>query len=193
MKNAVSVAILLLAFTTSTLAQKGFEVQKEITINVPASELWDMVGPGFEDVHVWASSVNHSEGSGSPEFSGATCSERTCKVNLGGFDQISEKLYKYDEATMNLAYEVNSGMPKFVTRAANDWKVVAIDENTSKLVMNAEFETKGFMGGLMRGMMKSKMNRTLEDILNDAKIYAETGRVSKLKAKKVKKFQKKTA
>lgn len=193
MKNAISTAILLLAFTTSALAQKGFEVQKEITINVPASELWDMVGPGFEDVHVWASTVNHSEGSGSPEFSGATCSERTCKVNLAGFDQISEKLYKYDEATMNLAYEVNSGMPKFVTRAANDWKVVAIDENTSKLVMNAEFETKGFMGGLMRGMMKSKMNRTLDDILNDAKIYAETGRVSKLKAKKVKKFQKKTA
>ena len=78
---------------------------------------------------------------------------------------------------MNLTYVVNSGMPKFITKAENDWTVVPIDNSHSKLVMKANFEGKGIMGFLTKGMMKKKMTKTLETVLEDAKIYAETGNI----------------
>ena len=173
------------------MAQKGFNVEKEMVINVPASELWEMVGPGFVEVYKWASNVDHAEGKGNSPFDGAVCSERFCDVNVKGFSKISEKLTNYNQDKMNLAYVVNTGMPGFVTHAENDWTVVPVDGNTSKLVMKANFQMKGLMGAMMKGIMKKKMNETLQIILNDAKVYAETGNVSENKASRVAQLAKK--
>ena len=41
------------------------------------------------------------------------------------------------------------------------------------------------MGALMKGTMKKKMNKTLDVILVDAKVYAETGNISESKATRV--------
>ena len=192
MSKLITVLILSLTLTSGMMAQKGFTLQKEILINVSADELWEMVGPGFVEVYKWSSNVDHAEGSGQPEFSGAVCSERVCNVNVKGFSKISERLTKYDEQSMNLAYQVEDGMPKFVTKAVNDWTVVPVGKNQSKLVMIAEFGSKGLMGALMNGMMKKKMAQTLETVLMDAKVYAETGQVSEHKGKRIAELKKKS-
>ncbi len=191
MKVIIKTLILLLTINTGIMAQKGFDLQKEITINVPASELWDMVGPGFVEVYKWSSNVDHAEGKGQSNFEGAVCNERFCEVNVKGFSKISEKLTKYNQEEMSLAYEVQDGMPGFVTKAVNDWTVVPVDKHRSKLVMKAEFGSKGLMGMLMNGMMKKKMNETLETVLNDAKVYAETGQISEAKRKRIDELAKK--
>jgi len=74
------------------MAQKGFNVQKELIINVPATELWEMIGPGFIEVYKWSSNVDHAEGKGTSSFEGAVCHERFCDVNVKGFSKISEIL-----------------------------------------------------------------------------------------------------
>lgn len=173
------------------MAQKGFDLEKELLIHVPAEALWELIGPGFIDVYKWSSNVDHAEGKGTSEFEGAVCSERFCDVNVKGFNKISEKLTKYDEKKRNLAYEVHEGMPGFITRAANEWTVIPISVNQSKLRMQATFRSKGIMGTLMNGMMRKKMNDTLETVLNDAKIYAETGEVSQAKRKRMMQLGKK--
>lgn len=180
-------------FESTIMAQQGFDVSRDITINVSAAELWKMVGPGFVEVYKWSSNVDNATGAGTPEFEGAVCSERFCDVNVKGFDKISEKLTKYDEGTMNLAYEVMNGMPGFVTRAVNDWTVVPVNKNQSRLVMKAEFRSKGVMGKMMNGMMEKKMNETLETVLMDAKIYAETGEISPAKKERIASLSKKAA
>lgn len=181
MKKLIHTIIAMLAINTSMMAQQEFEVQKEIIINVSAEELWTMVGPGFIEVYKWSSNVDHAEGSGEAEFEGAVCSNRSCDVNVKGFSSISEKLVKYNVENMSLAYSVTGGMPGFVTKAVNDWTVVSIGKNQSKLVMKAEFGMKGMMGWMMKGMMEKKMTTTLETVLNDAKVYAETGNISAAK------------
>ncbi len=193
MQRKIGTLIFLLTVNFIAMAQKGFELEKEIIINVPAEELWDMVGPGFADVYKWSSNVDHSEGSGTASFEGATCSERACNVNVKGFNKIKETLTKYDQKMMVLAYEVNEGMPGFVTKAANEWTVVALSTYQSKLVMKAEFESKGLMGNLMRGMMKKKMSKTLDNVLKDAKVYAETGQISDAKEKRIAQLERKAA
>lgn len=192
MKRLLWLTIALFTLNTSIMAQKGFDLEREITINVSAEELWTMVGPGFVEVYKWSSNVDHAEGSGAPEFEGAVCSERSCDVNVKGFSSIHEQLTKYNAQQMNLAYEVKSGMPSFVTKASNDWTVVAIDDTHSKLLMKAEFRSKGLMGSLMNGMMEKKMRKTLDTVLNDAKIYAETGQQSEAKKERVAQLAKKT-
>ena len=180
-------------FESTTMAQQGFDVSRDITINVSAAELWKMVGPGFVEVYKWSSNVDHATGGGTPEFEGAICSERFCDVNVKGFDKISEKLTKYDEGKMNLAYEVTDGMPGFVTRAVNDWTVVPVNKSQSRLVMKAECRSKGVMGKMMNGMMEKKMSETLETVLMDAKIYAETGEISPAKQERIASLRKKAA
>jgi hypothetical protein len=54
-------------------------------------------------------------------------------------------------------------MPSFVTKAVNDWTVVAVSENQSKLIMEAQFRSKGLMGTLMNGMMEKKNDRNITD------------------------------
>ena len=189
--SAVFVLIIFLTFNSHIMAQKGFEIEKEITIHVSAAQLWEMVGPGFVEVYKWASSVDHAEGQGNSEFKGAVCDERFCDVNAKGFSKVSEKLTKYNEEEMNLAYAVLEGMPGFVTKAVNDWTVVPVGTNQSKLVMKAEFASKGLMGSLTRGMMQKKMETLLETVLNDAKVYAETGKVSTAKQARIDELAKK--
>lgn len=188
--------ILLLTVNLTIMAneksQKGFEISKELTINVSAQKLWQLVGIEFEDAYLWASSVDHSVGKGKAEFEGATCSERYCDLNAKGFSKISEKIIKYNDTEMNFAYQVMEGMPSFVTRAANDWKVVAINNTQSKLIMKAEFEVKGLMGSMMKGMMKKKMGKLLDIVLNDAKVYVTTGKPSKIKQERIEQVSKKT-
>ena len=183
--------ILLVTLNTTVMAQQGFTVEKEITIDVPAAELWEMVGPGFVEVYKWSSNVDLAVGSGTPEFEGAVCSERVCNLNVKGFDKINEALIQYNETKMNLAYAVKEGMPGFVTKAVNDWTVIAVDASHCKLIMKAEFESKGLMGKLMNGMMRKKISKTLETVLHDAKVYAETGEMSLEKADRVAQLERK--
>lgn len=192
MKRTIYTLFVLLTFNTTIMAQKGFDLSKEIVINVSAEELWNMVGPGFTEVHKWSSNVDHSVGTGTAEFEGATCSERSCDLNVKGFNKIAEKITKYNQQDMNLAYAVTEGMPGFVTKAVNDWTVVRVNDHQSKLVMKAEFRSKGLLGSLMNGMMKKKMEETLETVLNDAKVYAETGTISEAKRKRNDALAKKT-
>ena len=191
MKRIFQTVIVLLTLNSTLMAQRGFDVQREISIDVSAEQLWEMVGPGFVDVYHWSSNVDHAEGKGEAEFEGAVCSERFCKVNVKGFNKISEKLTKYNEENMNLAYEVQDGMPGFVSKALNDWTVVPISANQSKLVMKATFRSKGLMGALMNKTMEKKMIETLETVLNDAKVYAETGKPSLAKLKRMESLAKK--
>ncbi len=193
MKNLIGAIFALLIINSGAMAKSGFKTTKEIIINVSADRLWEMVGPGFVDVYKWSSNVDHAEGKGQSEFDGAVCSERFCDVNVKGFSKISEELTDYNATKMSLTYQVKDGMPKFITKAENNWVVVPIDDHQSKLVMNVNFESKGLMGKMMNGMMRKKMDKTLDTVLNDAKVYAETGEISDEKRQRVEKLARKAA
>ncbi len=169
---------------TKSKNQTQFTVERELDINVSPDKLWSIIGHDFADAYIWASSVDHSTGGGNPEFDGATCSERFCDLNAKGFNKISEKLIKYSNEEMNLAYIVLEGMPPFISYAANDWTVKPIGVHNSKLMMKAEFKLEGIIGRFMKPMMKNKIEKLLDVVLNDAKVYAETGKISETKKKR---------
>lgn len=184
--------MILTTLSTVTMAKNKFKevkiVKRSETIHVSADKLWDIIGPGFANASHWSTNVDHSVGSGTPEFEGATCSSRSCDVNAKGFNKIDEKLTLYNASNKELTYEITDGNPGFVVLASNNWKVIDLGNNQSALEMNLEFKMKKFMGFLMGGMLNKNINSFVPVIFKDLKIYAETGEISDDKKERLKKL-----
>lgn len=190
--------ILLIGLTTNVIAMKKDKEYKEVlmtktspAINVSTDKLWEIIGPGFADAGLWSTAIDYSEGSGEAEFEGATCSERACELNASGFDQVGEKITKYNAQTKEVSYKVLHGMPGFVTFAENNWIVVDLGNNQSALKMSLTMHMKKFMGALMGGMMSKKLDKLFDLLFNDLTVFAETGKVSTEKAERIAKLAKK--
>ncbi len=166
------------------------EIIKEITINKPVTEAWDVLGNQFTEAHKWARGLDHSVGSGKPKFKGASCNNRTCEVP--GFGTIEEEIKKFDAQNHVLAYEVVKGFPGFITSAINTWSLHQVGHQT-KVRMHMKMQTNGFKGAIMGPLMKMKLNKTVEGVLQDFKIFVETGRVSQQKEKELAKLLKEVA
>jgi hypothetical protein len=192
---SILTAVGLLGFTLSSFTIKTNMKQQKTKklvvphdgeiINASADAVWAIVGKDFANAGKWATSVDHSVGSGSPEFEGASCSTRSCDLNAKGFSSIKEKLIQYDDEKRELTYDVYEGFPGFVIKASNHWTVIPLTATTSKVKFDITMEMKPFMGAIMGGMMKKNLNSTLPVVANDLKVYAETGEISEAKKQRM--------
>lgn len=156
-----------------------FKITSEV-INVSADSLWT-IAREFQDVGIWSTSVDHSTGNGDAEFEGATCSERTCHVDIKGYDQIHEKLTLFDDTSRELEYKITGGTPDFVLFTSNRWRVVEVGPQKSLVEMDITIHLKRFIGALLGGQMKKQISKNVRQVCTDLKIYAETGKVSSAK------------
>lgn len=165
-------------------------INKEILVNRPITEVWDVLGNQFGDAYKWARGLDHSAAHGEATLEGAVCSHRTCDVP--GFGEVEEVIRKFDAKNHILAYEITKGFPGFISSGVNTWTLTEEGSNT-KVVMNLEMETKGLMGVIMGPMMKMKLNKLIAGVVADLKTYAETGAPSAQKVKELAKVAKKAA
>ena len=185
------------SITTALSAQekkKYKEIKLGLTsevINVSADDLWQIVGPGFESAGEWATTVDHSVGSGSPQHEGASCSERYCKLNAKGFSEINEVITIYNAQTRTLAFDITKGLPGFVQISNSNWQIEDLGNNQSKIEITITVKTDKFLGTIMGGMLKSSIKKTVPTIMRDLKIFAETGNISEEKQERLKKVQSK--
>jgi len=164
------------------------EIKKEIIINRPIEEVWDVLGSQFTTAYRWARGLTHSEGFGKPTFPGAECSNRTCEVP--GFGTIQENIKEFDYKNYVLTYEVVKGFPGFITSADNTWSLVR-KENNTLVSMHMKMQTKGLKGAIMGPMMKMQLNKTVAGVIEDLKVFVETGNPSDYKQKELAKSRKK--
>lgn len=192
------ITLLIMATITSTAMAQVPAKHKEIKmtktsgiINVSADDLWEIVGPGFNNVSQWASSVDHAVTSGEPKFDGASCSERSCDLNAKGFDKILEVITIYDAQNKVLAFDIVEGLPGFVYVSNSLWDIKEVGPGQSQMEITVTIKAKRVMGTLMGGMFKANLNKTIPVILQDLIIYAETGEISDTKKKRNKELEKK--
>lgn len=190
MKKIKSMLTIIMTITTLIASAEKDKpstiITKEITINSTIDKAWKALGPEFADAYKWASSIKHSQANDNISFNGSTCSERGCDVS--GIGSIKEKILEYSGTEYVLSYEVYEGMPKMVRYMTNHWKLTPIGNGKVKLEMRMEMKIGGFMGWTMKGMMKKKMSKTADDIIEEFKYYVENGnphpRVAKANKKK---------
>jgi hypothetical protein len=157
-------------------------IEKEIIIKNSIENTWKILGHEFAHPYRWASSVNHSEGSGKA-IETTQCDERACQTSMGN---IKEKLTHYSDSETHLSYLITEGMPFFVVKAGNDWRLIKIDANFTKLRIQMSIEMKGIIGFIMKPLMRFQMNKVAQVLVEEFAYYVETGKPHprKIKAQK---------
>ncbi len=164
------------------------EFKREILVNKPIADVWEVLGNQYGEAYKWARTLNHSAGFGTPKIEGAVCNNRTCDTTQG---RIKEVVKTFDAKNYILAYEVEEGFPFFIGTAINTWRLTQRG-NATQVNMHLRMETKGLVGSIMSPMMKLQLNKLLTDVIGDFKHYVEIGKPSPEKAEELAKFQRKT-
>ena len=176
MKKGVALLLVMTAFNSTIMAQqKVKEINRDLQINSPIEEVWQVVGHEYAEAYKWASSLKHSEALNNESLNGSSCTERSCDV--AGFGQITERVLEYSDEEYLLSYEVTSGLPKFVIKTENTWKLSAAAGGNTNVEMRLKMQTKGFLGWLLGGIMERKTGKLLDGSLEELKYYVETGKI----------------
>ncbi len=157
------------------------QIRKSIQINKSADHLWDVLANGFENVGEWATPIAASRSNlqaGSP-LPGASTAGRACDTSFG---PLTETITAFDEDQRSFTYIADSGLPGFVREGGNTWKVTPLGANKAEVSMDLKMDLKG-LGKVMTPMMKVSLRKQAGQILDDLKVYAETGKVSDRKRK----------
>ena len=173
--------------------RKEVKMSKSVVVNVPANDLWQIIGPGFAEAGKWSTAVDHSVGHGEGKFEGATCDTRSCDLSAKGFSSVKERITEYDAGNRTLAFDVFEGMPGFVTYTNNHTVVTELGLDQSQVELRITMHMKPFLGWLLGGMLKKNLNSLIDSALDDLKVFAETGKPSGRKQARMKKLAAKAA
>lgn len=168
--------------------RKEVKMSKTVEVNVPADELWKIIGPEFTEAGKWSTAVDHSAGQGEGQFDGATCDTRSCDLSAKGFTRVNEKITEYDPANRTMAFDVIEGMPSFVTYTNNRTVITETGAGKSKAELQITLRMKPLMGALLGGIMKKNLSNLIDSALDDLRVYAETGEPSARKQARMKKI-----
>ena len=188
--NLAAFIMLLLTANISLFAQKTDKKVKTFTVErvIPASaeRVWAVVGEDFGAIanshpQIVSSSFNQGFTTGGENVS------RTCNFNEKGSKYLQEKQVSYDAKnhTFKVLIYQAGGLPLDTEYNYAVYKVIPIDANSSKLVMDMGVRTKpAFMGGLAKG----KFKKTIGDYLLAVEHHVLTGEnVNKDNFKEIKK------
>lgn len=166
--------ILGLLLSLNSIAQKrsqSFVVERIIPVS--ASEVWRIVGDNFADIaksHPKLSGSHYVEGS---PLSGEGC-ERVCSLTADGEKYTHEKMIDYKPEDRSFKAEIieAGGLPLETGASYMLYKVVEIDENSCKLILEMVYRTDpAFLGPLSKG----KFRRNIEDYALAIEHHALTG------------------
>ena len=162
MKTIAKMALLAatMLVTLSADAQKktvDFVIAR--VINAPADQVWAVVGEDYGAI------ANSHPQIVSSEYVGGTLKAgegamRQCNFNDKGTKYLKEKQVNYDPANRSFDVKIYhvGGLPIDAEASLSTFKVVPIDNNSCKLVMDMHFRTNpAFMGKLAKGKFKKGM------------------------------------
>jgi hypothetical protein len=160
----------------------GMEVSKSAIVNVSADRLWTILADDFDKVGDWARGVDSSgpnTDAAVPE--GASVGGRVCQAP--GFGAINETFTSYDPVEHSYALEATaSKIPSFVRNITNHTLVKPLGAEQSEVQLRITADTPGLRGALVKPMITRKFSKGLDGILEDLKIFAETGKISSEKS-----------
>ncbi len=175
------------------MAQKknSIAVEQSITIDTPIEKLWEITALDFANIGKWSAGVNASEGQGTG-VNGSKVTERVCQPSYKGFKPTTERFVNYNPNEYSFTYLIPNGLPKMVVHAENTW-IHTKKGNGTELTMRVSMELQGFMGRIMKRVLKKNMTKIINENLEELKVYAETGKLHPRKIAANEKYQKELA
>ena len=162
---------------------RTYEESTAVVIEAPAEHVWDINGRRFADVGQWSRNVHRSEALSGEAVAGAPFAGRVCEVK--GFGTVREALTHYDDARRSLVVAIEAGLPFFVKESVFRSRVIAMGENRCRFEVTQTMVVGGVLGAILMPMLRRKLAVTVAEILDDLRLYAETGEVHPDKAKRL--------
>ena len=134
-KALVFVVSAWLAYMPAAFAGGALAVNKEVELNVPAADLWKLVG-GFGTMQNWHPAVASTQLTGN----GTTAGDKRV-LTLGDGAKISETLEAWDGTAMQFTYIITDS-PLPVSNYRSTISVLPAGEGKSKFVWSSTFDAK---------------------------------------------------
>lgn len=161
-------------------------LEKEITIKASAEKVWSILADEYEKVGDWATIIPES----APRKNAMGKLEgRTCSSSYG---DVKEMITNWDKENMTYSYQAD-GLPPIFKKGGNVWSVQAIDVNACKVNMDLKMEMATVPGLLMGWMLKPKMSKDIDGLMEDLKHYVERGVPHPKKVKSLEKWNRSKA
>ena len=147
----------------------------EILIHAPIEKVWEVLAEDFAGIGKWSSGVAHSQGFGEP-IGDSPFRIRACEITAVGFDDTKEEILEFDKEAYLLRYSLFEGLPGFVKKAENTWKLEERADGTH-VKGTTEMYASGILGATLKGMMKGATRKALQSMGEELKYYLEKGQV----------------
>ena len=149
-------------------------IVKELTIQKPVEEVWEVLGNQFGGIDKWASLVSHSEVSGPSKMAGVNYSVRSTQTPAGLGQQ---ELTSFNPTKHSLAYKSLSGTPAIIKQVNAEWTLKEEGSNQTRLTLDFRAQMKG-IGHVIVPIAKMKLGKVGDELLDDFKYYVENGKPS---------------
>ena len=145
---------------------------KELSISKPVEEVWEILGNQFGEIDNWASLISHSEVSGEAKLPGVNYSIRSTKTTQG---DSQEELTGFNPDKHEISYKSISGTPAIIKQVRAHWSLKEEGTNKTQLRLDFTAEMKG-LGFILAPIVKIKMGKVGDVLLDDFKYYVEKGK-----------------
>ncbi|MEM6343378.1 MAG: SRPBCC family protein [Bacteroidota bacterium] len=145
-------------------------------INKPIAEVWTYIIDEFHNAHEWATGTpNCRKGTESEDF------DRVCDTETG---RLMDTITKIDDENHILEFSVK-GLPFFVRSVVSTWKLRQISSTQTEIILGPRIEVMPVIGTLMQIPMKIAFKKLYPGLLDDLRIFVETGQPSARKQKEI--------
>ena len=176
------------------------QLSADLTIDAPADQVWEVIGPGFARIGEWASVILASTatpGPAGPAYAGPICAGpagadgapvtgRVCATGVRLVPRVTENLIAYDQARRTLSYQAQD-LPALVTLARNTWTVVPVGEHRCRVALQAQFQARGALGVLAGWVVAVQARRNARLLGADLSHYIRHGTPSPRKQRQLRK------
>lgn len=151
------------------------KMEQQFDIKAPARTIWRVLAHEYQHMDRWCSlvksclSVTDGAVSNGHDVSGRIC------------DQVQENFVYYDDRAMCFGYQAQHP-PLLMRKAANSWRVQAIDDNRSRVFVAPEIDAHPVLALLIRPLIKLMGQRVIEELI----YYLEQGKPHPRKLKQLK-------
>lgn len=158
-----------------------------IKINTNIQHVWEVAAVDFANSAKWMTGVFHSSAHQNGGIENLHCQGRICVLdNKSGGLKAEENILTFNDETYTLGFEVlpikEKGLQLPINKNTVTMNLKEINDNCTLVTWQCDVELK-FVGLMLAPLLKLGLRKAFSDLLNDLKVYCETGQVSEKKRK----------
>jgi hypothetical protein len=150
------------------------KVKNEVTIEKNVTDVWQVLGNEFDQIHVWASFFKDSKPAGEKKFHPINFSARDTVVDG---KESTHSLDVFNAEDHLFSYTVTAGAPPFTDKAQAQWVLESKNNERCTVSITVHMELKEIIPKEKALEIKGWLSKSGDGMLEELKHYLETGKV----------------